>query len=362
MIRNNAATVFNLAEASLFRATIVRLGEQRHGLLFTLHHIICDGWSLEILIKEVSILYRSFSIGSDNLLPRLKVHYKDYAVWQTQKLASPRLEVLQRYWSEVLADVRPMDLPLDVERGTTDSTVGEHFHLKLSPQKTRAIVEFSQRNQVTVFATLLSIIKLMLHRVTGSNDIVVGTPVSGRSVISLEDVVGLFLNSVVVRNRVTPHHSLVDFARQVQQSMLGAFDHSEYPYHLLVSDLKSKTGGHRNSLYEVLVVMGTNGIVAGKHSLSDDLDIISSGPGEINSKLDLSFLIKGTDELLIIIEYKPALFYAETIERIASMLTCITDLILSEGTLKIQELHKRTSLSDNEHRENMIRVAIREDF
>ncbi|WP_411704584.1 amino acid adenylation domain-containing protein, partial [Edaphovirga cremea] len=221
---------FDFTQAPLFRATLLRLDAAEHVLLLTMHHIISDGWSMGVLIKEVTTLYEAFSAGQPSPLAELPVQYGDFAAWQREQLQEDRLEEQLQYWREQLQDAPVLlELPTENPRPPVQSYRGAELRLEITPQTLRALKVLSQQHGVTLLMTLLAAIQVLLYRYTGQDDIVVGTPVAGRTRAETEGLIGFFLNTLALRVSLKGDPTFAALLSRVREACLGAYAHQDVP-------------------------------------------------------------------------------------------------------------------------------------
>ncbi|MFB2937533.1 amino acid adenylation domain-containing protein [Aerosakkonemataceae cyanobacterium BLCC-F154] len=240
---------FNLSQLPLIKAILVRLNEQEHILLLTLHHIIFDGWSMGVLTQELAALYEAFSTGKPSPLPELPIQYADFAEWQRQK----GLESQLAYWKKQLGGNLPvLELPTDQPRGAVQTFRGAKHSLLLSKTLTQALKELSQREGVTLFMTLLAAFQTLLYRYTGQDDIIVGTPIAGRDRTETEKLIGVFINTLVLRTQIDSNLTVRELLGRVREVALGAYNCSDIPFEKLVQELQPERNLSRTPLFQIL--------------------------------------------------------------------------------------------------------------
>ncbi len=190
---------FDLTQGPLLRATLVRLADEEHVLLLTMHHIVSDGWSHGVFWRELAVLYDAFTTGQPSPLPALSIQYADFAHWQQQWLQGEVLDTQLAYWKQQLAGVSTLQLPTDHPRPAVQTFRGARHVLTLSPTLTQALKTLSQQHGVTLFMTLLAAFQTLLHRYTGQDDIAVGSLIANRNRVELEGLIGFFVNTLVLR-------------------------------------------------------------------------------------------------------------------------------------------------------------------
>ena len=249
LMNEEAIRPFDLAQGPLWRVQLLRLAENDHIVLMTIHHIICDGWALTILVRDVSILYEALSNGNASPLPDLTMQYVDYAVWQRQYLQGEVLQSNLAYWKRQLAGAPTCQVPTDRPRPSIQTYNGARLPVTLSESLTEAIEDLSQRQSSTLFVTLMAGFQLLLHRYSGQNDIVVGTPVAGRDRDELEELIGFFANTLVLRSDVSGNPSFVEQLRRVREAALGAYSNQDVPFEMLVQELRPRRVPNRMVIF-----------------------------------------------------------------------------------------------------------------
>ncbi|HVG22289.1 MAG TPA: condensation domain-containing protein, partial [Blastocatellia bacterium] len=230
---------FQLSEGPLLRIRLIRLSNEEHVVLLTLHHIVSDAWSIGVLIDEVGVLYSAYVEGRESPLPDLQIQYADYAAWQREWLQGAALEEHLKYWKKHLAGSPPMlNLPLDRPRPARQSFKGTRQSFMLSRALTDELKAFSRREEVTLFMTLLAAFNTLLYRHTGEVDMVVGTAIAGRNRIETEGLIGFFVNILPMRTDLSANPRFKDLLKQVREAALGAYDHQDLPYEKMVEELQ----------------------------------------------------------------------------------------------------------------------------
>ena len=243
---------FNLAQGPLVRARVVRLSHEEHVVLLVMHHIISDGWSIKVLMRELATIYQAFLAGRPSPLPELPIQYSDYAVWQRDWLQGDGLTSQVSYWKQRLADVSNLELPTDRPR-----LVGQPYRKALRPLELpkvllSALNELSRREGCTLFMTLLAAFKALISAQCGQGDIVVGTPVAGRNRPETEGLIGCFVNSLVLRTDLSGDPSFQELMGRVREVCLGAYANQDLPFEKLLEEIRPKRDLSRSPLYQVL--------------------------------------------------------------------------------------------------------------
>lgn len=327
---------FNLEREPLFRVTLLQLGETEYVLLFTMHHIISDGWSLGVLLKELTQLYKGFCTGKSPVLPSLPVQYADFAVWQRQWLSGERLETQLRYWKEQLSNAPALlELPTDRPRPAVQTFRGGYYHTVLPQELSAELTALSKQAGITLFMTLLAAFHTLLYRLSGQDDIVVGTPVAGRNRQEIQGVIGFFVNTLVLRNDLSGNPTFEHLLNRVQEVALQAYTHQDLPFEQLVEALQPTRDLSYTPLFQVMF------------SLDDYLVsvvelpelTVSSYPVEIGTaKFDLTLSMENTASGLVgVWEYNTDLFDEPTIARISGHFETLLEGIVANPKQSISE-------------------------
>ena len=251
---------FDLAHGPLLRAVLVRLGEEEHRLLFTLHHIVSDGWSQGVLVREISASYRAFSAGEAPSLPELPVQYADFALWQRDWLQGDVLAAQLAYWQGALGGGNPvLELPLEHPRPARRTHRGRRQEVHVEPAAAEALRAFCRREGTTLFMGLMAAFQALLHRYSGQSDIRVGTPIANRRWEELEGLIGFFVNTLVLRadfsGEPSGAPSLRGLLHQVRESALGAYAHQDVPFERLVDELQPERDLSRTPLFQAMFIL-----------------------------------------------------------------------------------------------------------
>ena len=247
---------FDLAKGPLFRAYLLRLDTDEHLLLLTMHHIVSDGWSMGILFKELTVLYGAFCTGNPSPLPELPIQYVDFAHWQSQWLQGDVIQQELEYWKQRLKDAPEVtELPTDYPRPPVQNFQGASEPVVISKSLTEALKTLSKKHGVTLFMTLLAAFKTLLYRHSGQEDLVLGSPIAGRTRSEIEGLIGLFMNVLVLRTDLSGNPTFRELLRRVSAVALDAYAHQEVPFEKLIGDLHLERSLSFSSLFQVMFVL-----------------------------------------------------------------------------------------------------------
>lgn len=332
---------FDLAEGKLLRLNLLTLNSSEHVLLFNMHHIISDGWSMGVLIREwVEIYSALLEERRPDLLP-LPIQYSDFAAWQRAWLQG---EVLQRqvdYWTEQLADAPELlALPTDFSRPAMQSDSGDYLQTHIDPALSAHLNTFSKQQNSTLFMTLLAAFGTLLYRYSGQDDICIGSPIANRPHAQLENLIGFFVNTLVLRTRLNPEQGFKDLLQQVRQTCLDAYAHQDIPFETLVEQLNPTRSLGHSPLFQVMLVLQNNAQVEMElpgmniSTLEQDYPI---------AKFDLTLHITEQEgQLHSLWQYATSLFSEQTIRRFASHFEVLLRAISAEPETPIARLSMLT--------------------
>ncbi len=311
-IANELQQPFDLAQAPLLRATLLRLSAAEHIAMFTMHHIVSDGWSMEILVQEVGAVYAAFSNGQISPLSALPIQYADFAAWQRQWLTEEVLKSQTSYWQQQLAGAPELlELPTDHPRPAVQSFQGASHCFELDSALSTALKTLSQQAGTTLFMTLLAAFGTLLHRYTGSIDLVIGSPIANRNRPEIEGLIGFFVNTLVLRTDLAGNPSFAELLQRVREVSLGAYAHQDLPLEKVVEQLQPQRSLSYSPLFQVMFVL--------QNAQNSDLQLsgLTLESLEIEQKtamFDLTLTMTETASgLMGAVEYSTDLFAAKTI-------------------------------------------------
>ncbi|WP_339493126.1 amino acid adenylation domain-containing protein, partial [Pseudomonas sp. EA_15y_Pfl2_R67] len=329
-LSESAATApFDLLRGPLIRGTLLRLADDEHKLLITQHHIISDGWSIGILVKEFASLYQAFSAGQPDPLPPLTRQYADYAAWQRQHLDGERLTQQVEFWRAHLTGAPALlSLPTDRARPAVQSYRGETLGFDLPASLSAAIVQFAQSRAATPFMTLMAAWAILLARISGQQDLVIGTVAANRDRHDVQALIGFFVNTLALRVRLDANPTLDQVLLQVKALMLESSTQQDTPFELVVEALKPPRSASHSPVFQTMLYTNAGG--AGGQLQLPGLNLEFLPSRKDNTQHDLSLHIdEGGSSLSCSLSYSTALFDAATIERLAArferLLRCFTE-------------------------------------
>ncbi|HEX3048325.1 MAG TPA: condensation domain-containing protein, partial [Bacillota bacterium] len=326
---------FHLDKPPLLRAALVRLEETKHLLVLDIHHIIADGVSMSILIKDFEALYRGLE------LPALRIQYKDFAAWQNHRLESGQIKPLEEYWRNLLSGELPsLTLPLDFPRPTRRYFDGNTIEFTLPEDLSRGLERMAGQRNVTLNTLLLSLYSLLLNQYSGQDELIIGSLVAGRPHPDLEPIIGVFMNFLPVRIKIIPGTSFVEFLDQIRELTLDIYEHQDYPFDAMVENAGIPVNPSRNPVFDTMLIFHNeietspdqeiNGLKFSRYPLD-------SNTSTLDLKMDL--FPAPNSNLGCWIEYNTGLFKADTIRKMFHHFVQIIGMIIEEPELKLSQLN-----------------------
>ena len=328
---------FNLVEGPLLRCTLLQLDEAEYVLLFTMHHIISDGWSKGILIREMAALYEAFSTGQLSPLAELPIQYADFAAWQRQWLQAEILQSQISYWKKQLEGASAtLELPTDYPRPAIQTFRGTTYSFEQSVELSQALKKLSQQQGTTLFMTLLAAFQTLLWRYTGQEDIVVGSPIANRNRADIEGLIGFFVNILVLRTNLAGNPTFKELLTRVREMALGVYAHQDLPFEQLVEELQPQRSLNHTPLFQVMFAL-QNAPISALELPGLTLSLLESDSG--SAKFDLTLDMTETAQGLVgILEYNTDLFEAGTIRQMAGHLQTLLSGIVANPQQRLSEL------------------------
>jgi Condensation domain/AMP-binding enzyme len=324
--RMESQKILDITKDCLIRTTLLRLSGYESFLLLNMHHILCDSWSIGLLVWELTSLYTAFSQGKPSPLTELSIQYADYAIWQREWLSGNVLTDQLEYWKKQLADISILQLPTDHPRPLLQTYRGATRKFFIDGGTYLSLKNLSQHEAVTLFMTLLAAFDILLHYYSGLEDIVVGIPISNRNRGELARVIGFFVNTLVLRNRICGNLTFRELIANVRETALAAYAHQDLPFERLVEELHPERDTSRNPLFQVVFQhispLNSSGV---RPEQMLDVNRVDTGTAKFDLRLDLLERSAGIDGFF---EYSTDLFEAATIDRMVEhfqrLLRCIT--------------------------------------
>jgi glycosyltransferase involved in cell wall biosynthesis len=352
---------FDLTQGPLLRPILLRLDETEYVFLLTIHHIICDGWSVGILVQEVAALYDAFTREQASPLPALPIQYVDFAAWQQEQMQGGVLTAQLAYWKQQLSgSLSSLALPTDRARPGVKTFQGATQSFRLSPPLTIALKNLGKQGNATLFMTLLAVFKVLLHYYTGQDDLIVGTDIANRNRVEVEGIIGLFANQLVLRTNLSGNPSFQELLQRVRKVALDAYTHQDFPFEKLLEVLKPKRDPSRTPLFQVKFVL--QAIPISTMSLSGvKLEVVEI-PAK-KAKFDLLLNMWDTEDGLFgLWEYSTDLFRAATITHLSENLELLTNRVVAQPDVTLDVLRHELATQEKRRQvaeDQMYQEAIR---
>jgi len=329
-LTENSKLYFSLDAENLFKIILFKCSENEHVLQIVMHHIISDGWSVGIFMKEFSLCYDAYRLGTEPILPKLTIQYADFAKWQSKWIESQDFKDQLLYWKKNMDPLpEALELPTDYKRQPIRRQKGNSFKSRISLELYHEAKKLANKEGISLFMLTLAVFKIILHKISGKNDITVGTPIANRNKNEIENLLGFFVNTLVLRTTVDANKSFLDLLKDIRQTALNSFDHQDMPFEKLVEELHPSRNMSQTPLFQVMFVYqgGSDGAI--------ELNSLKIEPVEMESfiaKFDLTLSISesSTEGLGISIEYDTDLFTESTIQRfISHYKKCLSEILLN---------------------------------
>ncbi|MBC7861988.1 MAG: amino acid adenylation domain-containing protein, partial [Bacteroidia bacterium] len=326
-------TPFNLSKPGLLRITLFRIEDEDWVLCYVMHHIISDGWSMEIILRDLTEIYIALNTGSKADLPQFNFQYKDYAVWQKNQIESGKWNTRRNYWiSQFTDEISILDLPTDKPRPILKTYKGGIVSKNISKKTVQKFKTQLTANGSTFFTGLIAAVKVLLFKYTNQKDIIIGSPVSTRIHKGLEDQVGFYANTLAFRTIIEPEKTFSELLEKIKDTILNAYTHQDYPFDELINGLSLQRDMSRNPLFDVMVVHQNNNVKRILPANSKKAFEISEykTPAVDSSKFDLLFEFKETSAALELnLEFNSDIYTLESAQTLAqhfcNLLACIAD-------------------------------------
>ncbi|MFS1513888.1 amino acid adenylation domain-containing protein [Chengkuizengella sp. SCS-71B] len=322
---------FDLSSAPLLRVGLVKQGKEKNILVFDMHHIVSDGLSMVNLTKEFMQIYQGFDLSP------LKIQYKDYVEWQTEFLTTDKYEKQEKFWNNSLSGELPvLQLPTDFIRPPVRSGKGDKYEAKLDSQLLSSIKNLALEHETTVYVVMLAVFNILLAKYTKQEDIIVGSPITGRTHSDLKDLIGMFVNTLAMRNEPKESYTFKQFLQKVNRNALQAFENQDVPFEALVEKLNVKRDLSRNPIFDVMFVLQNMGTPSVKF---DDLLCEQLPINHQHSKFDLTLeAIEEEQGMTLNFEFNVDLFHKSKIERLAHHFKQLIYIVTEQSNIQIRDM------------------------
>ncbi|MFC0781191.1 condensation domain-containing protein, partial [Flavobacterium sp. HJSW_4] len=309
---------FDLSTDSLFRCSLIQKNSDEYILCVNIHHIICDGWSINLLINEVLSNYKVLNQNNKLSLEPLRIQYKDYSEWQQNNLKNGYFEKHKLYWTSKFADFSThLELPSFKQRPKIKTYNGKKIKYQFSEDISSRLFNITKNNSTTLFSSLVSVVYLLLYKYTNNNDITIGTVTAGRVNQDVENQIGIYVNTLALRTKFEKNNNFNDLLKNVTTTLFEAIEYQEYPFNELINDLKLKRDISRSPLFDVVVVLQNQNKIFSNESVLDGLKVSKNNNFQKeSSKHDLNFeFFESKNSIELELEFNTDIYDALFIER-----------------------------------------------
>jgi amino acid adenylation domain-containing protein/FkbM family methyltransferase len=341
LVRQDSAHAFDLTRGPLLRLTLIKLAAAEHVVLLTMHHIISDGWSMGVFVREVAVLYRAYYEGRESPLPELEVQYADFALWQKSWLHGDLLALQLHYWNEQLRDATLLELPTDRPRPALPTYRGGRHVFNIESQLSKQLHALSRHEGATLFMTLLAAFQVLLSRYSGQADIIVGTDIANRNRHEIESLIGFFVNQLVLRVEVKGEESFRGLLARVRELCLGAYAHQDVPFEKLVEEVQPERDLNRAPLFQVKLILQN---APGGQLELPELTLSRIGGDDPTAQFDLLLSMTESEQGLSgLWSYSSDLFDRSTIVRLTKHLVQLLSAVVADITQPVEALPLMTA-------------------
>jgi amino acid adenylation domain-containing protein len=340
---------FDLANGPLLKCDHIRTATSLSYLSFNMHHIISDGWSLGILYKDILEAYDNIIEGNDGKLINPELHYKEFSIWQRNHLTKEEIEKHVSYWKDsVFSESIPvLELPYDYQRPEIKTYNGNTYRTKIDDLTLSSLKKVSANEGATLFMTLMAAVNILLKKVSRQNEIVIGTPVSGRDNAQLHDQIGFYINTLPVLSKIKGDLQFIDLLQATKQNILKAFEYQYFPFELLVKEIQPKRDLSRSPLFDVMLILQNNDLIV-DNNLSPNVSLEPIEVSNLNTKYDLTFsFTEIKNELFLEIDYNTDLFNDTTLASYSEMLNTVFKYVIKNPSIYIKDIELISSTDKN---------------
>ncbi len=349
-VERDAKAPFDLGRGPLLRASLLRVAEDEYLWLYSVHHIIADGWSMGVVLQEVATLYGDFLRGHPSSLMPLPVQYTDYAFWQQQRFGGRALQEQVDFWQRTLSDAPPLlTLPTDRPRPNVQRYVGATFSSSVDPVTLRALTSLGRETRGTLFNVLTAALSVVLWRYSGQQDLCIGTPFANRGRPEVEPLIGHFVNTLVIRQRLDPQQTFAELLRDVRTTLLEVHAHQDVPFDRVVEAVNPPRDTAYSPLFQVMLVLQNT---PGAAVQLPGLEMSPYVTGSATAKFDLAFeWVERDGRLNLLVEYNTDLFDMATIERLSAHYRHLLEQVAQDAKQPIADLQL---LSETEREQTLL--------
>ncbi|MCK5684925.1 non-ribosomal peptide synthetase, partial [bacterium] len=336
-INEEAGKPFDLTSGPLLRTRLFKLSDNKHVFMITQHHIISDGWSIGIMLKELDTLYNSIVNNTEPVLSTQKLQYPDYSLWQRQWMKGPELSGQLEYWKNKLTGYTNLDLPLDKVRPPVLGNMGKSFTIHIDKNIEDSVKKVCQDNQITLYMFMLAAFNTLLFRYSGQEDIVIGSPIANRTNRDTQNIIGFFVNTLVFRTSISGNDSFNELLKTAKTTCMEAYSNQDVPFEKLVDELNIERDISRSPIFQIMLTLQDSS--QQPQVLLDNIDSTNIDIHTETVKFDITLnIIETVDGLKATFEYNSDLFYQNTIESMAIHFKEIVKSVVGNTNTSVKNL------------------------
>lgn len=350
-IREDSYKLFDLVNGPLIRVSLLKISDDQYVFYYNMHHIITDGWSIEVLANDVLAYYQYYRNGRPLALPELTIQYKDYATWQQNQIKGDDFQNHKKYWlKQFSGEIPKLELYIAKKRPLVKTNNGGVIRNQLSIETSAGLLELAQNTGTTLYMNVLSVVYMLLYRYSYQKDIIVGSPLAGREYPELKDQIGFYLNTIALRQDLNHKDTYINLLENVKNVVLEGFEHQEYPFDTLIEDIGQAKDMSRSPLFDVLLVLNEE-IKARKQFTTEKKKLKSSEELNVRSKFDITFYFTVSDsDIRYDLVYNKDLFDDSVINKLSNDFVSLFELIVQNSSDSI-ESYCKCILNDVENNE-----------
>ncbi|WP_027392682.1 non-ribosomal peptide synthetase [Aquimarina latercula] len=339
--REDSYKPFDLVNGPLIRVSVLKLSNDQYVFYYNMHHIISDGWSIEVLAKDVLAYYEYYRNGKKLELPKLNIQYKDYAIWQQNQVKGDSFQNHRKYWlKQFSGEIPKLNLNIAKKRPLVKTNNGGVISHQLSIETSAGLLELAQNTGTTLYMNVLSVVYMLLYRYSYQKDIIVGSPLAGRENPELKDQIGFYLNTIALRQDLNHKGTYTDLLENVKNIVLEGFEHQEYPFDTLIEDVGQAKDLSRSPLFDVLLVLNEE-VIEQKQFTTEKKELKSSEELNVRSKFDITFYFTVSDsEIRYDLIYNKDLFDDSTINKLSIDFVSLFEQIVQDSSNHIEDYCK----------------------
>ncbi|MFT5823204.1 MAG: NRPS condensation-like uncharacterized protein, partial [Crocinitomix sp.] len=349
-IENDAHKLFDFENGPLFRVSLIQVNDDEYVFYYNMHHIISDEWSMEVLTKDLFAFYTAFEEGKEHNLKDLRIQYKDYSAWQLKQIEDGTYSTDKSYWLAQLSGQLPIvNLPSTKQRPTLKTHNGQGINTFLDSTIADKLKKYTQENGGSLFMGLTAAWNILMYRYTAQNEVIIGTPVAGREHVDLEDQIGFYINTLVLRNEIKEEDNFNTFYARLKKNTLESYNHQMYPFDRLIEELDLKRDTSRSPIFDISITYHTAPKNPNPEQVAEEKDNALNHLGDVKVKNDIELHFQEVDDSIsFALMFNSDVYDLEMIERLMEHFKEVLNAVLSEPNKGLDEISFLTTAEKHE--------------